>query len=301
MLKVIFLGAGEIAYKLLCELNKHADVIITAIGVDKKNFNSGLMVKDYATLKQIPFIEELSQLDDYEFDFVFMINYPSLIKKEQLDKYKFINVHYAPLPRYRGFHGFIWSIINGESKTGFTVHQVSEGIDNGPIYYQFLTEITNQDTGLSLITRIDAMLVQSIYSIFKRITEGYEPLIQDEKQAIHVCRRKPEDGYINWDWDIKLIFNHIRALTPPLTPGAYTYYKNNKIILLSAELWDSPVYFSKVGQLVAIVKDKGVLVKCHDGVLLIKEIGIGDKIIKACDYFKRVGIIFQTSNIEKER
>ena len=61
----------------------------------------------------------------------FSINYLYLID-ENLIKYpnKFsINIHGSLLPKYRGRTPHVWSIINGETKTGITVHLIENECD----------------------------------------------------------------------------------------------------------------------------------------------------------------------------
>ena len=47
-----------------------------------------------------------------------------------------VNFHASVLPYYRGPTPAQWCIRNGETKTGFTVHEVAEAIDAGKILYQ---------------------------------------------------------------------------------------------------------------------------------------------------------------------
>ncbi|MCD8242601.1 MAG: hypothetical protein LUD38_02155, partial [Parabacteroides sp.] len=56
-------------------------------------------------------------------------HFERLIKKQLLDipPMGFINLHPSLLPEYRGMAPQHWPIINGESKTGVTVHYVDEG------------------------------------------------------------------------------------------------------------------------------------------------------------------------------
>ena len=49
---------------------------------------------------------------------------------------KAINLHNAPLPRYRGVNPINWALKNGETEYGVTIHQIDEGIDDGPIIAQ---------------------------------------------------------------------------------------------------------------------------------------------------------------------
>jgi methionyl-tRNA formyltransferase len=288
-MKLIVLGAGKILEKILEKLIKNINFNIVAVGVDKSNFKSGMDIVKISEQYNIPFINNLNELGKYDFDYVFMLSYPPLITNEYLEKYRFINTHYAPLPKYRGFHGLVWSIINGEEKTGYTIHKVEDGIDNGAIYYQYLLKIEIEDNVNTLINKIEYNLLENIEKILIHIYNGLEPKPQDVNNATYVCRRKQEDGMINWNDKAINIFNLIRALTPPYTKGAFTHKGDETIYIKEAELFPTPTYISICGQVVQKLKNKGVLVKCGDGVILVKKIIINDIEIDPYNYFKTVG------------
>ena len=41
-------------------------------------------------------------------------------------QYLVLNVHLAPLPKYRGRHPLQWALINGETTYGVTIHRINE-------------------------------------------------------------------------------------------------------------------------------------------------------------------------------
>ncbi len=47
-----------------------------------------------------------------------------------------LNIHNAPLPRYRGVNPINWALKNGEDRHGVTIHEITPGIDSGPIVAQ---------------------------------------------------------------------------------------------------------------------------------------------------------------------
>lgn len=48
-------------------------------------------------------------------------------------KYGMINVHHEVLPNYQNAQPIIWQIYNGSVKTGYTIHKITQGIDQGEI------------------------------------------------------------------------------------------------------------------------------------------------------------------------
>jgi methionyl-tRNA formyltransferase len=287
-MKLIILGSGEVLLKVVKTLYSDKNVEIVAIGVDKSNSASAAALIEFSNQNHIKLIEKPEDISQFRFDFVYMLSYPVLISKELLQKHLFVNTHYAPLPKYRGFHGFVWSLINGEKKVGYTIHKTEEGIDNGAIYHQFLTDYADSDNVISVIERIDTNLLENIKTVLFSVCNGKAPIPQDEAGATYVCRRRPEDGLIDWKDTSNNVFNLIRALTPPYTPGAYTFFKGSKIVVKQAEKHIGPNYISTCGQVVAKL-EKGVLVKCGDGVIMVKTIVVGGTEMPAKDYFKTVG------------
>lgn len=61
-----------------------------------------------------------------------------------------INVHGAPLPRYRGLFPYFWMLADGETDAGVTVHWMDERFDTGDVLLQERYAITADDTVFSL-------------------------------------------------------------------------------------------------------------------------------------------------------
>jgi Formyl transferase len=61
-----------------------------------------------------------------------------------------VNVHPSLLPYYRGPEPTAWCIFNGEIATGFTIHEITARIDEGPILYQEVVPIRKNDDAAAL-------------------------------------------------------------------------------------------------------------------------------------------------------
>jgi methionyl-tRNA formyltransferase len=57
-----------------------------------------------------------------------------------------VNCHGALLPRYRGLMPSFWTLANGETEGGVSVHFVDAKLDNGPIVVQKSYRIHKHDT-----------------------------------------------------------------------------------------------------------------------------------------------------------
>jgi len=172
-------------------------------------------------------------------DLIVVGEYHFLLKREFIDipRYGAINMHGAPLPRYRGAHPINWMIINGETKGAVTCHYITEGLDNGDIIGQNNFLILETETAYDVRPKIEAKGQQLLIDVLRRFTaEGKVVGIpQDESKALYTPPRKPEDGLIDWDMPPKQVYDFVRALTRPY-PGAFAWLDGKKVYLWRSEL-----------------------------------------------------------------
>ncbi len=64
-----------------------------------------------------------------------------------------INVHTAPLPRYRGLMPAFWALYHDEPETAVTVHRLAEKLDQGEILLQRRVPIEETDSWDTLVKR----------------------------------------------------------------------------------------------------------------------------------------------------
>lgn len=103
----------------------------------------------------------LSQLRTWDTQIIALAGYMIKIPSEIIDKYKnrILNIHPSLLPKYggKGFYGknvHRAVIDNKETKSGCTVHIVTEEYDQGPILGQREVPVKNSDNPESLGQRI---------------------------------------------------------------------------------------------------------------------------------------------------
>lgn len=88
-------------------------------------------------------------------DIIISVAASQIFKKEilSLPRYGCINIHTAPLPRYRGMLPTFWVLLNGEKETAVTVHYMTDRLDDGDIIRQEPVAISPDDTLDSLIRK----------------------------------------------------------------------------------------------------------------------------------------------------
>jgi methionyl-tRNA formyltransferase len=85
----------------------------------------------------------LMKIKGYYPDLLISIGGNEIFKKDLLNIAPLgcLNLHTAPLPKYRGLMPSFWVLKNRETRTAVTVFFVDEGVDSGPIFVQEEVEI----------------------------------------------------------------------------------------------------------------------------------------------------------------
>lgn len=93
---------------------------------------------DSGHYKRIPDIEK----EAWKTDLAVSVTYDKIIKDWFIKKCnQIINIHNGPLPKYRGVSPINWALKNKESTHGVTIHEITPGIDDGPIISQVIFSI----------------------------------------------------------------------------------------------------------------------------------------------------------------
>jgi methionyl-tRNA formyltransferase len=171
-------------------------------------------------------------------DFLLAIGWYYMIPKKMLmlAEKGAAGIHASLLPKYRGNAPLVWAMINGEKETGVSFFYFEGGVDEGDIIAQESFPIEESDTIKNLLFKTNAASKKILVEHLSKISKGTASRIkQDHSKASLFPKRSPEDGLIDWNWDIQRIKNFIRAQTKPY-PGAYTIIAGKKIII-----WDADV------------------------------------------------------------
>ena len=101
-------------------------------------------------------------LRGHRIELILLIGFMRILSKEFCHEWqdKILNVHPSLLPKYAGgmdinVHQEV--LTNGDTKTGCTIHFVTEKIDSGPILIQKSCPVENGDTVESLKKKVQAL------------------------------------------------------------------------------------------------------------------------------------------------
>ena len=205
---------------------------------------------------------------------VVISSFNRILSPDVLSLSRFINVHYSPLPQYRGRANVNWAIINGERAAAISIHLVSPGLYDGNILFQEQVPITQADNAQSLYESLNAIQERELGLFVIRAIAGHPGSPQDHRNATYGCGRVPDDGEIDWSRSSAAIDRLIRALSPP-SPGAFTHLEHRQLVIVRAETRnDSPSYVGRVsGRVVNRSRnEEWVDVLTGDGIIRLFEV-----------------------------
>ena len=180
--------------------------------------------------------EQLEYFRSLKPELVLSMYYRAMIPDEVLEVPRLgaYNIHGALLPKYRGRACVNWAVLNGETKTGTTLHVMTHFADRGDIVDQQEVTIEFDDTAHDVFLKVVEASRVVIERQLPALEAGTAPhRAQDESQATKFGRRRPEDGEIDWNKSAIEIYNLVRAVTHPF-PGAFTDIDGRKMFVWKA-------------------------------------------------------------------
>jgi methionyl-tRNA formyltransferase len=125
-------------------------------------------------------------LDRFKPELLVSMSCPQIIRQEVRRQFPkgCINVHGAPLPRYRGLMPAFWALLNGEKTTAATVHDLAAKLDDGAILLQKEVPVDPEDTWDSLIRKTKAAGAQALV----------EAVLQIESDCVQRKPNREEDA-----------------------------------------------------------------------------------------------------------
>ena len=149
-------------------------------------------------------------------------------------------------------------------------------MDEGDIILKKEIAIDKDDTNITLSEKLadvgaDVLMeaMESIGSASAKFTK------QDDSHATYAPKLKKKDGLINWDEPAVKIHNNVRGLFP--WPGAYTHFNGKTLKILKTEVLEAGNNKGTNGEVVDIIRHRGIVIKTGAGNLLIQYVQIEAK------------------------
>ena len=253
-MKLIFMGTPDFCLPILDALKEAGHEIGLVVTmpdapVGRKQVLSAPPVKKWAIDKGIPVFqpvrirdeEAVYRLMSCEADIFVVAAYGQILPKAVLELPRFgcVNIHASLLPKYRGAAPIQWAILNGDEKTGITIMQMGEGLDDGDILLQREMAIAPEDTGGSLFDKLAVLGGQSIVEALEKLEAGEIVAVpQDEAKATKVGKIKKELGKLSFEKSAVELERLVRGLAP--WPGTYCQFRGKPLKILSVEVRQTP-------------------------------------------------------------
>ena len=198
-----------------------------------------------------------------------------------------LNLHGSLLPAYRGRAPLNWVLVNGEVRTGVTLHHMTLEADAGDIVAQEPIDIHPDDTALTLYGRMVKAGVDLLLHSYPAVLTGTAPRRpQDHARATVVGRRTAEDGRVSWTWPAARIANMIRAVTHPF-PGAFVGDGDRRLRLWEGVPIRSDAPNAPPGTIVDVRTGEGITLATGQGTLRLVRVQAAGRPEESADAWMR--------------
>ncbi|MEM1001241.1 MAG: methionyl-tRNA formyltransferase, partial [Bacteroidota bacterium] len=243
-IRIIFMGTPDFAVSSLKRLVDEGYNVVGVITAPDRPSGRGQKirssaVKQYAigenltilqptNLKSEDFNKELKALNP---ELQVVVAFRMLPKSVwALPKYGTFNLHASLLPDYRGAAPIHWAIINGESETGVTTFFIDEKIDTGAILLSSKTPISETETVGELHDKLMVIGSELVLETIEGIAKNQlKPIPQSIAKPLKTAYKLNKDNCkIDWEDDVKNLYNKIRGLNPFPAAWCYLEHQNKK-------------------------------------------------------------------------
>jgi methionyl-tRNA formyltransferase len=206
-------------------------------------------------------------------DFFIVVAFGQILRESVLSMPRLgcINVHASLLPKYRGPAPIQWAVINGEPETGVTTMLMDKGLDTGDMLLSAAETIAPTDTAGALHDRLALKGADLLVRTLVAFADGsIQRTAQNHSAATYAPLLKKNDGRIDWKKPASKIETFIRGMAP--WPGAFTFWKNNRLKIFRSEPTDSPLRTASPGTVLDASDSGRLIVATGEGALSILEL-----------------------------
>jgi methionyl-tRNA formyltransferase len=151
--------------------------------------NKILYIPALAKENNIPILEEsdanskrfITFLENKNIQLVVSVSATQIFERKLLEtpEYGCINIHCAPLPRYRGMMPNFWQMYHDEEYSVLTIHKMVKELDKGAIIHQEKTKIEKNMTLHELVCQTKVNASKALWKVLNQFLTGkvnYKPL-----------------------------------------------------------------------------------------------------------------------------
>lgn len=280
-MRIVFIGTVNFSERLLKKLIDIGAEVVGVITKERSSFNADFTdLAPVAKEHGIPYIH-VSDINDHKNaqwirslrpDVIFCFGISQILKRDILKAAPMgaVGFHPARLPANRGRHPLIWALALGLKEIAATFFFMDEGADSGDIISQEDIGIAPDDDAGTLYRKVALTAERQLEKLLPALAgKDLKRVPQDPSKATYWRKRYMKDGELDFRMNKDALYDLVRALTHPYA-GAHILYKGSVVKVWEAEKSDAGSENDEYGKILN-VSGAGILVKCHDGAILLKK------------------------------
>ena len=184
-MKIVDFGKGKLAIDVCSYLlSRNNELHVVPTMPEPKWTNS---ITAWCKNNNVSYTESGNYRDlDFKVELGISVFYDKIFKKDFIKSCnKLINIHNGPLPKYRGMSPINWALKDERDEHGITIHEITPGVDDGPIISQLKYSIYPEfDEVIDVYNRsleYGKVLFENTFPMLYNI----ESRQQDESEAIY--------------------------------------------------------------------------------------------------------------------
>jgi methionyl-tRNA formyltransferase len=286
-MRIVFIGSVKFSADMLQQLVEMNEHIVGVCTKKESIFNADHVdLRSISERNEIPWTysndinsgASLSWIRKLNPDVIFCFGWSEIIKDELLGipALGVVGFHPTALPKNRGRHPLIWSLVLGLKETASTFFFMDSGVDSGDIISQVEIRIGHEDNANDLYRKVTEAAKKQILEFVPKLALGAIVRRKQNNALANVWRKRGiTDGLIDWRMSAESIHNLVRGLSKPYG-GAHLIVKGSEIKVWKTTIWTDAPANIEPGKILFITK-AGPVVKCGTGAICLTQTELGFK------------------------
>jgi methionyl-tRNA formyltransferase len=248
--RVAFLGTPGIAVPTLRAIHEAGyEIPLVVSGADKRRGRgkdlSPTPVKTAALELGLAVVTEVDALLELHaqtpIDLAVVVAFGQLIRPPVLAKIPMVNIHFSPLPRWRGAAPVERALLSGDTNTAICVMTVAEGLDEGDVWARIDVPITSDDTLFSLW---ESMSIDGAALLVETLAAGFTDPRAQIGEVVYARKVHSDDLRLDWTLPASDLLRVIRV------GNAWTSLSGDRFKIHDAERVESSLAPGEIRDLV---------------------------------------------------
>lgn len=241
--RVAFLGTPQLAVPTLQAIvEAEFEVPIVISGADKRRGRGSettpTAVKAAALELEIPVAQTVDELiaehRSEPIDLAVVVAFGQIIRPEVLAEIPMINLHFSPLPRWRGAAPIERALLTGDEETAVAVMTVAVGLDEGDVWASSPAAIGPTDTVASLWERLSVSGAALVVDTIHAMNAGTARAHPQEGEVTYARKITTDDRRLDWELRADELDRVVRV------GGAWTLFRDDRFKIHEADPVDDP-------------------------------------------------------------